>query len=352
MNNMNEELKTYYKIVALCDDTKWIVSEFQNGRIRFGWSGPGMDLRNIDKKALEKRSPEERMTWRYTQFLLNKLHSGDRLVLQFEQPMRHFLIGEVVSPGYEFDTNARPDFNHIVHCRPLTKEPILIDAQCVPLSLRHDLSKRGQYYAIYPEIAIRQLNRIINERLWDGPEAKATRDFSDDLKDTVSEVRSQILKAIAERWKAKDFERFCELLCNHVPFIEVQTRKDSFKGWDLLLRILNPITGESLLEDVPAQCKNYYGNDVVASDEPIMDLARCIHNSKSKVAYLFILGDLSSDFIHRFEKKQEELSISEKKEIQFVLVDQDLIVDLCLKHMQLIPMPLSKNIQPQLLETN
>ena len=272
---MSNSATRYFKLVIFHDPV-WLFNEFLQGKVRFGWGGPGMDLRVISKKSMETRSPDERMTWRYAQFLLNRLKPGDRLVLQFEQPMRKFLIGEVIAPGYDFTTPEMADFNHVVHCNPLTENFIPLDSQCVTSSLRHDLVKRGQYYEIYPELSISQLDRIVGEKLWSKPEGMAIRSSVHDMQDTEAEIRTQTIKAIAQRWKAKDFEIFCELLCKNIPSVEVKSRKDVFKGWDLLLRILNPITGSLLLDDVPAQCKNYYDYGTVDSNLPIEVLVRCI----------------------------------------------------------------------------
>ena len=68
-------LKRYFKLVIL-RESAWLFKEFLNGRVRFGWGGPGMDLRVVCKKSIEMRSPDERMTWRYAQFLLNRLLLG------------------------------------------------------------------------------------------------------------------------------------------------------------------------------------------------------------------------------------------------------------------------------------
>jgi hypothetical protein len=114
---------TYYKLVAI-NNPEWLQSEFLAGRARFGWSGPQADLRTIGKLNDSQRTPEQRITWRYTQFLLCRIRVSDRVVFQFQQPLRHFLIGEVAEPGYSFDPKTWADFNHILHVRPLTERPV------------------------------------------------------------------------------------------------------------------------------------------------------------------------------------------------------------------------------------
>jgi hypothetical protein len=52
-------MQRYYKL-ACFDDPAFLLTEFKEGRARFGWSPPGTDLREIKKK--ETRSDQERET--------------------------------------------------------------------------------------------------------------------------------------------------------------------------------------------------------------------------------------------------------------------------------------------------
>jgi hypothetical protein len=157
----------YFKLVCLHDDPKWYLAEFLSGRARFGWSGPGSDLRviktKIDAGLWREPTEQEAVTWRYTKFLIERLKVGDRVVIQTEQPLRTFLLGEVLKPSYQFSPGDLPDFNHVVHVKPLTAEPIPINTKAVSASLKHDLSKRGHYYEIYPEESVRELDSIVNK---------------------------------------------------------------------------------------------------------------------------------------------------------------------------------------------
>lgn len=148
-------MSRYFKLVSLSDPA-WIVGEFGEGRARFGWSAPGTDLRRIKALPLEEWSPEQRVTWRYTKFLLERVSLGDRVVVQPEQPMERFLVGEVIAPGYAFAPGTLPDFNHLLHVRPLTPAPIPVNSSAVSAALKHDLSKRGQYYEVYPQPSIEE----------------------------------------------------------------------------------------------------------------------------------------------------------------------------------------------------
>lgn len=322
----------YFKLVAL-HDPDWLASEFMAGRVRFGWSGPGTDLRILRGKS--ERSAEERISWRYTKFLIERLHSGDRVVCQFKQPLREFFIGEVLERGYEFDPANREDFNHILHVKPLTERPVSIIAPFVSASLRHDLTKRGQYYEVYPQNSVRELEQIVQERLWESSYTVETRTEEDEFTEARRDLQRHVISSVSNRWKAKYFETFCKHLCEQIPHVEVKARQDTKQGWDLLVRIMNPVTGAILLDDVPVQCKNYRGR--VEDDRPIEDLERCIKNSGSRIAYLFIFGELSESFLHGIDQAAERLSDELKKPIELVVVDQDRIADLYLQFVGQVP---------------
>ena len=66
------------------------------------------------------------------------------------------MIGEVITPGYEFMYSGQ-DFNHVLYVRPLTPTPIPKDCVEVSDALRHDLTKRGHYYQIYPDESVEEL---------------------------------------------------------------------------------------------------------------------------------------------------------------------------------------------------
>ena len=140
----------YFKLVCLHDDPQWYLEEFRQGRARYGWSGPGSNLRSIkariDAGEWKNRTDDEVQAWSYTQFL----------------------IGEVIPPGYEFSPGDLDDFNHVLHITPITREAIPINSKAVTATLKHDLSKRGHYYEIYPEDSIREPQRWKNTGAADG----------------------------------------------------------------------------------------------------------------------------------------------------------------------------------------
>ena len=285
-----------------------------------------MDLQRIRAKDNDQRSDDERITWRYTKFLVERIVPGDRVVIQIEQPLQRFLIGEVVVPGYSFSPGSLTDFNHLLSIKPLTPDPIPVNSKAVTAALKHDLSKRGQYYEIYPERSIRELDVIVEQISAHKLDLTTTRTDSDTMDQTLNDAKRHIIEEISRRWPSKDFERFCEFLCEKVDYIEAKERRDSGKGWDLLIRIINPLTQEVLLDDVPVQCKNLSGE--VLTHGPIHDLERCIKNSESPVVYLFILGHLTNDFLQALRRSEESLREEFHRPVSFQLVDEDRIAEL------------------------
>ena len=322
-------MKRYFKLVAL-DDKEWLIKEFLAGRARFGWSGPGSDLRILRDKS--EFNEDERITWRYTQFLTERLSPGDRLVCQFEQPLREFWLGEITEKAYEFDSEGRDDFNHIVNILPLSQSAIPVNAKYVPASLKHDLTKRGHYYEIYPEESIICLDRIINEMCWKTANRDEQRTHADEFDESRAVLIEKTISEIHTRWKSKDFETFCENLFKSIDYIEVHSKEDTNQGWDLLIRVVDPITSAILLDEVPVQCKNFSGE--VTETRAIDDLERCIRNSDSDIAYLFIIGSLSTGFRLKVDALQEKLSIEFRRKISLRLVEQETIAELYLKLLQ------------------
>lgn len=318
----------YFKLMCL-HDPLFLLREFRAGCARFGWSPQGTDLRKIKSKQ-STRTEREKVTWRYTKFLLERIEVGDRVVIQMEQPIKQFVIGEVIEPGYDIAPGTLKDFTHMLHVRPLTPKPISVNLKDVSFSLKHDLSKRGHYYEIYPEDSIRELNRLVEKASSRTLNLRAIRTDEDSSDRTLKAVKKEIARIASEHWPAHSFEKFCEMLCNSTEHIEVKERKDRGKGWDMKVRLLNPLTKTIVLDDIPVQCKNYKG--AVKSTEPIDDLARCIENTNGTLALLFILGDLTDEFRGNLQKRQETLSNKLGREITFEVIDQDRIAELYVRY--------------------
>ena len=287
------------------------------------------DLRPIKSKMdagrWEDRTEEEAETWSYTSFMIERIEVGNRVVVQFEQPLRSFLLGEVIAPGYDFSGDLE-DFNHFLHIKPLTKEPIPINSKAVSAALKYDLSKRGRYCEIYPEDFIRERDTIIERLASTKLEIKSTRTDEDTLDATLRRAKDHIIREISGRWRGKDFERFSEHILESMDYIQVKDPSDRGMGWDLLIRIVNPITKTILLDDVPVQCKNYTGD--VWDKRAIDDLERSIRNSKSRVAYLFLIGRLGDDFTAELDRRRKSLEKELGFPILFEVVDQERIAEL------------------------
>ena len=326
----------YFKLVALAGDPNWTLDEFKAGRARYGWSWfPGADLRILENRTT--RTAEEAIVWRYCQSLVRRIEVGNRIVMQFEQPMRRFVIGEVKEPGYEFanDGYRNPDgsldFRHVLHVRPLTPTLIPLDCVEVTAALRHDLTKPGNLYEIYPERSIRALQNLATRAANDELNLSERRSETHTLEETNEAIHRCTIKEISDQWPGKGFEKFVAHLCKNLPYVEVKERRDTRQGWDLLVSVRNPLTGEILQDGIPIQCKNYTGE--VEDDRPIEDLVRCIRNSGSEVAILFILGDLTDEYRRRLDLRREELQRDIGRPVKFEVVDQDRIAEMYLAHL-------------------
>ncbi|WP_147803295.1 hypothetical protein [Alkalicoccus halolimnae] len=321
----------YFKYVAMNEGNEdWMYEELQNGRARFGWSGPGSNLRKIKAKDIENRSREEKVIWRYTQFLIQRLELGDRLVVQLERPLRKFLIVEVTG-DYKSTDPKQKDFNHYVECRLITDDFINVESKAVSQSLRHHLSKRGQYYLIYDQDAQAELEKISQQAIlkdktfYENNQNDRSTEF--EINRMNEDTLQRTYESISQKWPSAYFEKFVADLINSTYGMEVFNQGDTKQGWDLTMRILDPMDHKSLLhDDVPVQCKNYQG-DVIGT-RPIDDLERCTANSDSPIVYLFILGNLTEQFNKEFN---ERLEIQKNKRyVEWKIVGQNQIAQMYL----------------------
>ena len=108
---------------------------------------------------------------------------------------------------------------------------------------------------------------------------------------------------------------------------------DSGLGWDLMVTVRNLLIGAE--EDVPIQCKNYTGE--VTTERPIEGLERCIVNSDSETAVLFILGDLSNELRSKLDSRAEGLAQKEGHPVQFGVVDQERIAEMYVSYISTLP---------------
>lgn len=327
-------MTTYYKYVAIRDgEEDWMYNELEEGRARFGWSSPGSDLRQIESKAPEDRTVEEKVIWRYTQFMITKLVKGDRLVIQLQRPLRKFLIAEVTG-SYQSTDPEETDFNHYVECKLITKDFMNVESKAVSQSLRHHLSKRGQYYKIYSEDAQKELNDISSKAERDDPKLKQdnederTKEF--DIISMKEDFLKQTYQLISKKWPSAQFEKLVEELIEVTPGLEMMRAGDTRKGWDLTINIPDPFDKQYYLhEEIPVQCKNY--TNEVTDFGPISDLERCSENSESTLVYLFIMGDLTEKFNEEFEKRLEIQRT--KRYVDWRIVGQKEIAKMYLEHL-------------------
>lgn len=324
-------MNRFFKLLCEPDQPDWYLNEFLNGRARFGWSGPNCDLRVLSKTKNEDCTEEQLLTWSKTKFLYERVKCGDFIVIQIGRPIQDFLIAEVVSPGYEFLPGNLDDFNHVLHVLPLTKMPIPVNSNSVSAALKHDLSKRGHYYEIYPEGSIAELTALISKSQKGEIDFSSARTDEDTLDLTLADIKKSAVRKISRQWPAAKFEVFVSKLLQKVDYVELKSHCDSGKGWDLLIRILNPITNEILVDNVPVQCKNF--TDRVETFCPIDDLERSIRNSNSNLAYLVILGDLSEAFLEEFDLRQERLKNELQRDVRFELINEDRIAELCFQYL-------------------
>jgi hypothetical protein len=130
-----------------------------------------------------------------------------------------FLIGEVIEPGYEFDPATLDDFNHVLHVRPLISNAVSIDMSGVSAALKHDLSKRGQYYQIYPERSLQELDDLVTSSAAGTLDPTAVRGEEDTHDRTLKRVKDAIIRELSQNWRSKDFEKLCRDLCDSLNYI-------------------------------------------------------------------------------------------------------------------------------------
>ena len=164
---------------------------------------------------------------------------------------------------------------------------------------------------------------------WKTPEHSLRSSQEIELERTRKQIAESTIKTIGKQWKGKYFEEFMSILLNRIPGVEVNFWGDTGKGWDLLLRIIDPLSGEILHDDVPVQCKNYEGP--VETRKPIEDLERCAKNSDSNLIYLVITGDVSNHYMAEISRTEQSLSAELKRNISFKVITEERLAELYLQ---------------------
>jgi|SaaInl4_135m_RNA_FD_contig_81_698953_length_2487_multi_3_in_0_out_0_3 hypothetical protein len=327
----------FFKLVCLNNDQEeWMLERFHSGYVHFGWSWANSDLRLLEEKIntgkYQTLDEWQRLSWSKTRFLKYRLRMGDRLIIQLKRPLREFLLAEITD-GYDFLEEPRNDFNHLLHVKPLTDRPVPVTAEYISKSLRHNLSKRGHYYEIYPTESIEELNELIREEKW-LQETDVERSQTHELTDVKTRLIKETIQRISRQWPAQYFEVFTQDLIAAIPGVGVKSPGDRGLGWDLTISMEDPVSGEVVADDVPVQCKNYQGE--VLDIRAVSDLKRCFQNSTSNIAYLFIIGTLSKDFMSELGQLEAQISQENQRDIKICVVDQERIAELFLQHLHSI----------------
>ena len=166
----------------------------------------------------------------------SKEESPESVVVQTRQPIERFIIAEVVPPGYDYFPGDLDEINHVLHARALTPNSIPVNSSAITAPHKHDMSKRGHYYEIYPEESIRELDALVERVVANKVDLTVVQTDADTLDHTLRDTRRHIIREISRKWPGKDFERFCEMFLRKVDRIEVKELRDSGKGWHLLVR--------------------------------------------------------------------------------------------------------------------
>jgi hypothetical protein len=333
-------MQNWYKFVCNNEgNIAWMVNELKDGRLRYGWSPPGSNLIKLAGMTWEDREKltignddwSESGNYIYSQskFLLHRIKPNDLVVIQLTQPIEDFYICKVTGE-YEYAENENYDFNHVLPCELFNTNPIPIYSRIVSNSLRHALTKRGKYYGIYPEDAIRELNEIVNNKSWLNEDLKEITDHEYEMFNTGNKLIQDTIRLIQNNWQSKYFESIAKEIFESIEHIEVKQDWDSGKGWDLLLTMRDPLTDEILMDDIPVQCKNYRGD--VDTEKPFDDMRRCFENIEGvSIGYIAIIGDLTDNFRKMHRDKEKEISAAVNREISIRLIDQEQIAKLYLR---------------------
>ncbi|GAA0866028.1 hypothetical protein [Paraclostridium tenue] len=309
----------YYKILALNSGKKdWMIDEIRQGRLRFGWSKKGNDLRVLANK--KEKTDEEKIAWRKAKFILEKLKKDDVLIVQLERPLRKFMVVKVVEVNgsiYDFD-GEQDDFNHIIYCKPITNNEVNIDSNYNSKIFKHDMTKRGSHYEIYNEDTIEEINYFIVHKIWEEPDFNVKSILQIELEKTHEKLVSDVVKLLANDWKSKDFDILVSKVFSAIDGADVIIRelKDD---WDILLEIKNPILNSKPIE-IPVICKNYSGE--INVEDTIRDLERCLREYSSNSVYLVMLGTLTEELVEAVEKSKENMIKELGKHIDYEIIDE------------------------------
>ena len=302
----------------------FIYEELKQGRLRQGWGGPNMDVRNpFDEftAAWEKWSPfSENMKRRYNMLrIMLEIKEGDLIVIpkvsmQQMATGRYFTIVKCRKP-YEFTlSDGKNDFGHYIEVEPL-------------VSCSYDSSGAAQVLSSYFGKYRRAVNRILDEGVMDAIDvlimmrSSATQSSPTRLgllSAETCQARDLYLKELVEKmqsWQNAMFEKVIESLFVQNGYIKVSNNCYDGEGGDVDL-VFKAFSERSLMYDIYTkyeddimpeiyiQAKKKRGHDSndVAGVRQLIQMAK--KDKKAKVLILINLTD-------KFSAEAQELADQE-----------------------------------------
>ena len=289
----------------------FIYEELKQGRLRQGWGGPNMDVRNpFDKftAAWEKCSPcSENVKRRYNMLrVMFEIKEGDLIVIpkvsmEYNVPGRYFIIVKC-RKSYEFTLpDGKNDFGHYIEVDPVVNCSYDSSGAAQVLS-----SSFGKYR--------RAVNRVLDEGVMDAIDvltmmrSSATQSSPTRLGFLSAETcqaRDLYLKELVEKmqsWQNAMFEKVIESLFVQSGYIKVGNNCYDGEGGDVDL-VFKAFSEQSLMYDIYTkyedeimpeiyiQAKKKRGHDSndVAGVNQLVQMAK--KDEKAKVLILINLTD-------------------------------------------------------------
>lgn len=289
----------------------FIYEELKQGRLRQGWGGPNMYVRNpFDKftAAWEKWSPcSENVKRRYNMLrVMFEIKEGDLIVIpkvsmEYNVPGRYFIIVKC-RKSYEFTLpDGKNDFGHYIEVDPVVNCSYDSSGAAQVLS-----SSFGKYR--------RAVNRVLDEGVMDAIDvltmmrSSATQSSPTRLGFLSAETcqaRDLYLKELVEKmqsWQNAMFEKVIESLFVQSGYIKVGNNCYDGEGGDVDL-VFKAFSERSLMYDIytkyedeimpeiyiQAKKKRGHDNNDVAGVKQLVQMAK--KDEKTKVLILINLTD-------------------------------------------------------------
>lgn len=305
----------------------WIRDELDEGRLRFGWSGEGSDLRELERKRADGMtlSDRESETWKKGHKLITEMEKGDLVFTPGVPNGNHFAVAHV-SGEYRFDPNGASRWRgHVLPVTPL-------------VSSVHRLS---------PSVSARVVSSISNprsitrmgapwgdvQRLLGAADAESL-DIASPPMERIDELARGATRAISEtlasEFRGKGFEvpvrRLLEALYTDA---EVKhARQLDIAGIDILVHLSDPLGFE---RDIAVQVKHWtHEPDTTALRDEALDAIRRAKERHPEVdaGLVFTLLDTIPP-----ETQREADRLSEQLGIDVVVLGLDQAAPLFLRHL-------------------